>query len=168
MTGKPDIILKAITENPGIRFRGIMRKTGLTNGVLSHHLERMERRNLIAARRRPGASRFYPGGTPESDFAPMAALCSPTTRPLVLALLRANELSFTQLVRRSKRSRSVASRRLTQLVGDGIVEVLPIGRTKLYGLADRERISRLLGNRGSGMPDARASNPADMINPLRL
>ena len=33
------IILKWIFENPGIRYREILKLTGISNGVLEHHLK---------------------------------------------------------------------------------------------------------------------------------
>jgi predicted transcriptional regulator len=36
------IILKCIYENPGIRYREILKLTGISNGVLEYHLKELE------------------------------------------------------------------------------------------------------------------------------
>ena len=144
MTYRSDIILKTIAENPGIHFRGIMRKTGLMNGVLSHNLGNLERKRLIVARRGPRTSRFYSSDIPESDFELIAHLRRPTTRSLLLALLRANKLSFAQLVDSAERSKSTVSQYMSNLVRDGIVTVRVINSRNFYHLTDRKRVGRLL------------------------
>ena len=145
-----------------------MRRTGFMNGVLSYHLGRLERRNLIVAKRGPRTSRFYSRDIPESDFAMIKALRRPTPRSVLLALLHSGELSFAQLVERSKRSPSTTSLYLTQLVKDGIVAVRMVNLRKFYRLTDREGIDRLLEDHGPGILDRYASNFEDMINPLRF
>jgi len=145
-----------------------MRKTGLMNGVLSYYLGKLEHKNLIVASRGPRTSRFYSSDVSESDFVSIKALRRPTPRSLLLALLRANELSFVQLVRSARRSPSTVSLYLTQLVRDGVVETRVIGLKKFYRLTDRGRIGRLLEDHGPGILDKYASNFEDMINPLHF
>lgn len=168
MSDRANIILKIITENPGIHFRGIMRKTGFMNGVLSYHLGGLERKKLIVANRGSRTSQFYPSDIPASDFASIRALRRPTSRSLLLALLYANELSFAHLTRISNRSQSTVSMHLTRLVKDGIVEVRMIGTRKYYSLTNKMRIDRLLGDHGSGLFDTYAANLEDVMNALRL
>lgn len=37
------ILLRHIEENPGIRYRELLRMTGLANGVLTYHWPRLKR-----------------------------------------------------------------------------------------------------------------------------
>ena len=168
MSDRANIILKIITENPGIHFRGIMRKTGFMNGVLSYHLGGLERKKLIVASRGSRTSQFYPSDMPVSDFASIQALRKPTSRSLLLALLYTNELSFAHLTRISNRSQSTVSMHLARLVKDGIVEVRMDGTRKHYSLTDKTRIDRLLDDHGSGLFDTYAANFEDVMNALRL
>lgn len=52
----------AIEEEPGIHFTALMRKTGLPNGALYHHLSVLERNGLITSRRMGGRRVFSPAG----------------------------------------------------------------------------------------------------------
>jgi DNA-binding transcriptional ArsR family regulator len=54
------ILLKGIEENPGIRYRELLRLTGFVNGVLSYHLLALERANVIKVNREPRMTRYYP------------------------------------------------------------------------------------------------------------
>ena len=168
MTDRADLILKIITESPGIHFRGIMRKTGFMNGVLSYHIGSLERKKLIVASRGPRTSRFYPSDMSASDFASIQALRKPTSRSLLLALLYTDDLSFAQLVHVSNRSQSTVSMHLARLVRDGIVEVRAVSTRKSYRLTDKGKIERLLDAHGSGIFDTYAANFEDVINTLRL
>lgn len=168
MTDRADIILKIITESPGIHFRGIMRKTGFMNGVLSYHIGSLERKKLIVASRGSRTSQFYPSDISVSDFASIQALRKPTSRSLLLALLYKSDLSFAQLVRISGRSQSTVSMHLARLVKDGIVEVRTVRTRKSYSLTDKMKIDRLLDDYGSGIFDTYAANLEDVINTLRL
>lgn len=168
MTDRADRILKIIESNPGIHFRGIMHKTGFMNGVLSHHLAKLEGSNRIVAERAPRTTRFYPNGIPESDFVVIRALRRPTPRALLLALLHDDGLSFVQLVARSGRSPSTVSLYLAQLVRDGLVRIRTIDLKKRYYLTDRGAVDRLLDVCGPGLLDKYAANFEDLINPLNF
>ena len=168
MTDRADIILRIITESPGIHFRAIMRKTGFMNGVLSYHIGSLESKKLIVANRGPRTSRFFRSDISVSDFASIQALRKPTSRSLLLALLYKHDLSFAQLVHASNRSQSTVSMHLARLVREGIVEVRTVRARKSYSLTDRKKIDRLLDDHGSGIFDVYAANFEDMVNTLHL
>jgi predicted transcriptional regulator len=44
MTERDSQIQEIIEKNPGIQFREIMRSSGLKNGVLSHYLDKLEKK----------------------------------------------------------------------------------------------------------------------------
>jgi len=55
------IILKYIDKFPGIRYREILRLTGLTNGTLEYHLKILESTHKVAVFRRDGIrAGYYP------------------------------------------------------------------------------------------------------------
>lgn len=45
------LLMKHIEQIPGIRYRELLRLTGLVNGVLSYHLSALERANVIKVNR---------------------------------------------------------------------------------------------------------------------
>ncbi len=55
------VILKQIDKNPGIRYRELLRLTGLTNGGLEYHLKILERSHKVKVDRHDGRrTRYYP------------------------------------------------------------------------------------------------------------
>src|SRR5437867_3898008 len=54
------IILKSIDEVPGIRYRELLRLTGLTNGALEYNLRMLERTQKVKVDRQDGKrARYY-------------------------------------------------------------------------------------------------------------
>ena len=61
-------ILIAIIQNPGIRYRELLRLTDLSNGVLAYHLKRIEKsRRIIVVRQNKKTTRYYSHGIPIGD-----------------------------------------------------------------------------------------------------
>ena len=42
MATREEMIFSEIKNNPGIRFRELMKKVGITNGVMSYYLRKLE------------------------------------------------------------------------------------------------------------------------------
>lgn len=53
-------ILAEIHDNPGIRYRELLRRTDCANGTLSYHLHRLERTKLIRSDEQDGRRVFFP------------------------------------------------------------------------------------------------------------
>ncbi len=54
------IINKHILDNPGRHFRAIKKDLKLTTGVLSYHLDRLEKERFVTSRKEGKYKRFYP------------------------------------------------------------------------------------------------------------
>jgi len=52
-------LLLRIDENPGIRYRELLRLVNSSNGVLSYHIEKLERMDLINVERRTRIRDFF-------------------------------------------------------------------------------------------------------------
>ena len=116
-------LLRIIEDNPGIRFRSIMRLSGMKNGVLTHHLRRMERAGRIRVMRGPRQTSYSSPGINEDQLRVACALQRSTPRAILLALAAEDGLRFSNLVDRCKRSPSTISLYLTGMTRDGLVAV---------------------------------------------
>ena len=59
--GSKALILKQIDKSPGIRYRELLRLTGLTNGGLEYHLKILEKSHKVKVDRHDGRrTRYYP------------------------------------------------------------------------------------------------------------
>ena len=65
---RPELILKTIEKNPGIRYREIMGELGLKNGTLSHHLRKLEKQSVLRVERTPRVARFYSLSVNEAEI----------------------------------------------------------------------------------------------------
>ncbi|ABK78398.1 uncharacterized protein conserved in archaea [Cenarchaeum symbiosum A] len=160
-------IMEVITKNPGIKFREIMRATGLKNGVLSHHLGKMERSGTVQAVREPRQTRFYPLEISESESKIIKSLRRGTPRKILRSLMLNKEgLEFGEIVNESSKSPSTVSLYLSRMVDDGVVQVALENRKKRYFISERASVDRLIEDYHPGMLDAPAGGIEDIINVL--
>ena len=47
MASREELIISEIKSNPGIRFRELMKKVGITNGVMSYYLRKLEQSESV-------------------------------------------------------------------------------------------------------------------------
>ena len=53
MVSREEMIFSEIKSNPGIRFRELMKQIGVTNGVMSYYLQKLEQSESVWAERTP-------------------------------------------------------------------------------------------------------------------
>ena len=163
---RPTKLISIIKKNPGIQFREIMRTTGLKNGVLSHHLGKLERDGVVKAHRGPRQVRFYPLEITEYDSKIIKALRRSTPREIISSLILNEKLEFQAIVKNVERSPSTVSLYLSQLVADNVVLVKLEGRKKTYSIKDRFAVDKLIEEYHPTMVDKQAESFADTFTSL--
>ena len=153
-----------IDDNPGIRFREIMRSSGLKNGVLSYYLKKLEVTGVVKVVRGPRQVRFYSPSITEEESIVIKALRKETPRALLLALIKEDGLEFSQLVKEVKKSPSTVSLYLSQIVADGLVEIKFVELKKRYHIKVREIMDKLIEEHRPGSLDKPTSGFVDIIN----
>lgn len=166
MTSRVVMLRTVIENNPGIHFRGLMRETGLMNGVLSYHLSKLEKDGRVKAVRSAGQARFYPPSVTDAEMVVIKALRRTTPKALLLALLHEDGVSFVHLVKNVKKSPSTVSMYLSQLIKDGLVEMRLCNLKKQYHLTARDLVDRLIEDYGPSIIGRQASGFEDIINSL--
>ena len=164
MTDRDLQIQQIIENNPGIQFREIMRTSGLKNGVLSHYLGKLEKNGIIKVMRGPRQVRFFPPQITDDESIVIKALRKQTPRDLLLALITEDGLEFSELVKEVKKSPSTVSLYLSQLVGDGLVEIKIVNLKKRYHIKARELVDKLIEDYRPGLLEKPASGFEDIIN----
>ena len=159
-------LTQIIENNPGIQFRQIMRSSGLKNGVVSHHISKLEKNGIIKVVRGPRQTRFYSPKITEDESKVIKALRRQTPRDLLLALIQENGIGFTQLVKEVRKSPSTVSLYLSQLVGDELVEVRLFGLKKRYYIKARDLIDKLIEDYRPSLLEKPTSGFEDIINSL--
>lgn len=159
-------IISIVEKNPGIKFREIMRETGLKNGVLSYHARKLEETGSVKIERKAGETRFYPLCVTEEESSLITSLRRDTQRYILLALLENNSLSFNDIVGKVKKSPSTVSTFLSKLVDDNIVEIKIVELRKVYLLRNADMVHEIIEKYNPVLLERTAYNFADTFSNL--
>ena len=157
-------LVSIISKNPGIKFREIMRATGMKNGVLSHHLGKLEKSGTVQVQRGLRQTRFYPLHFSEKESKVVKALRRETPRAIISALILNDNIEFNEIVKQVKKAPSTVSLYLSQLVDDEIVRVKILEKKKAYKIEDKELIDKLIEQYRPSMLEKPTAGLEDIIN----
>ena len=163
---RPELILKTIEKNPGIRYREIMGELGLKNGTLSHHLQKLEEQSVLRVERTPRVARFYPLSVNEAEIPIITRLRQETPRRILRLLLDLDEVNFSEMFLRIKRSPGTTSRYVTELVDDGIVKDRFEKGKRFFSLPDKYTVNKLISKYHPDLMDKTTENYSDVIESL--
>ena len=163
---RPELILKTIEKNPGIRFREIMYELELKNGTLSHHLQKLEEQSVLRVERTPRVARFYPLSVNEAEIPIITRLRQETPRRILRLLLDLDEVNFSEMFLRIKRSPGTTSRYVTALVDDGIVKDRFENGKRFFSLPYKYTVNKLISKYHPDLMDKTTENYSDIIESL--
>lgn len=159
-------IIDIVEKHPGIKFREIMRETGMKNGVLSYHARKLEKNGIVKVERGPRQTRFYPLGLTSEESVLIRSLRQETPRQILLSLLGAEPLTFNKIVENVKKSPSTVSIYLSQLIEDSIVEIKIIELKKVFHIKDEEIVQKAINKYHPTLIERSADTLADIFNSL--
>ena len=163
---RPELILKTIEKNPGIRFREIMDELELKNGTLSHHLQKLESQSVLRVERTPRVARFYPLSVKNEEIPFIKRLRQETPRRILRLLLDVDEVNFSEMFLRIKRSPGTTSRYVTELVDDGIVKDRFEKGKRFFSLPYKNTVNKLISKYHPDLVDKTTENYSDVIESL--
>ena len=163
---RPELILKTIEKNPGIRYREIMGELGLKNGTLSHHLQKLEEQSVLRVERTPRVARFYPLSVNEAEIPIITRLRQETPRRILRLLLDLDEVNFSEMFLRIKRSPGTTSRYVTELVNDDIIKDRFENGKRFFSLPDKYTVDKLISKYHPDLMDKTTENYSDVIESL--
>jgi predicted transcriptional regulator len=138
--------LTHINKHPGIRYRQLLRLSGLANGVLSFHLKKLKRLKIVKAKKLGhNTTRYYPIAvkTTESDI--LDHLLDSTRRKIIFFLLARSNCRFKEIVYHINRAPSTTSFQLQRLERVGIISVRRVNKNnQFYRLKNKSRIVRIV------------------------
>lgn len=159
------MLLKNIEGNPGIRYRELLRMTGLVNGVLTYHLSALEKANVVKVDRQSRMTRYYPMSVSDSESAILRFVRHDPVRQIVLFILDHDLCTFSEIVDHTKKAPSTVSSHLKRLKEAGIVSVR-YGEYQLYRLAEKDLIAEVLSKYRASLVDRVVDNYAEMVEEL--
>lgn len=158
-------ILKAISNNPGIRYRELGRQTGFANGVLTYNLNILEQFGYVNKFRHNNITRYYPLGVPSSDLKVISHLRVHSEKNIILFLLDHDFCTFNEIVKHLRKAPSTISWHLKRLCEDGIL-VVHHGKYNLYRINDKKLVSQMLHTYKESFTDKIVNNLVDIADEL--
>jgi len=159
-------IFQVIEKNPGIKFREIMRETGMKNGVLEYYAAKLEKEGTVKIERSPGQTRFYPPGVSDEDKLLIKNLRQETPKQILAALLQYETLSFSEIVEKIQKSPATVSSYLSQVTKDDIVESVLVNFKKKYSVKDKEKLQTIIDKYHPSLIESSADHLADTFSSL--
>ena len=166
MASREELIISEIKSNPGIRFRELMKKVGITNGVMSHYLRKLEENESVWIERTPRVTRFYSSDLSEDEAKLVKRLRQETPKKILVALVQNDQLTFKEIVLKIAKSPSTTSFYLSQLVKDNIVATSKSDFVKVYFNVERKRIANIIEEYHPDIIEQASDNFADIISSL--
>ena len=159
------MLLRSIEENPGIRYRELLRMTGLANGVLTYHLAAFEKTDVVKVDRQARITRYYPASVSDNESAILKFVRHDPVRQIVLYILDHDLCTFNEIVSYTRKAPSTVSSHLKRLKEAGIVSIR-YGEYQLYRLAEKDRVAEVLSKYRASFADKIVDNYAEMVEEL--
>ena len=162
-----EMLLVTINSMPGIRYRELLRLTGLCNGVLAHHLNILEKSFQIRVdrQRENRTTRYYSTNIPRRESDILRQLKNNVSRQIIKFIIGHNLCTFNELVEHSGKASSTVSWYLKRLREAGIISVRNT-EYQLYYIENAELVSEVLDKYRESFIDATVTSYSQMIEEL--
>ncbi|MGB7955232.1 MAG: ArsR family transcriptional regulator [Candidatus Nitrosopolaris sp.] len=139
------LILEQIAKTPGLRYKELLRSTGLTNGTLEYHLKIMEKTNKVTVERHNGRrARYFPIYIPTDESQILGYTRNKVARQIVSFTLEHGLCTFGEIVEYIKKAPSTASWHLKRLSDGGIISITYRQEYQLYSLVNNNLVREVL------------------------
>jgi DNA-binding transcriptional ArsR family regulator len=160
------LLMKNIEQTPGIRYRELLRLTGLVNGVLSYHLSALERANVIKVNRESRITRYYPVNISDKESAILKFVRHEPIRQILLFILEHDMCTFNEIVDHTGKAPSTVSSHLKRLREADIVLIRHGEFHQLYRIGERDLIAEVLSKYTASFTDKVVDNYTEMLEEL--
>ena len=161
------IILEQIAKTPGIRYKELLRSTGLTNGNLEYHLKILERIHKLKVDRLDGRrARYYPIDISTDEAHIVGYVRNNVARQIVSFILEHDLCTFGEIVGHISKAPSTASWHLKRLSEAAILSVTFGQEYQLYRVINNNLVKQVLCNYEESSVDKMANEYYDMFGQL--
>jgi predicted transcriptional regulator len=158
-------ILELVSKNPGISYSEIMRETGFKNGVLSHHLSKIEEAGKIIVQRSPRVMRIYPCGTEDQEAQLIKNLRNPTMKKIIVSLLD-RELSFKEITKKTGKSQGTVSVYLKEMTEQNIISRKLHESELVFELVNSSYVREVIAKHQTSLFERTADNISDIFSSI--
>jgi predicted transcriptional regulator len=161
-------LLQYINENPGIRYRELLRLTCIANGVLAYHLAVLEKSHHIKVDRskKNKITRYYPIGIPAGESEILGYIRNNGVRQIILFILEHDLCTFIEIVEHLRKAPSTISWYLKRLRVAGIISVKYGQEYQLYQILNPELVADVLYKYKESLADKVVNNYTQMVDEL--
>ena len=139
------VILKQIGETPGIRYRELVRSTGLSNGTLEYHLRILERTHKVKVDISDGRrGRYYPIDILANESNIIGFIRNNVSRQIVTFILEHELCTFGEILEHIKKAPSTLSWYLKRLSKAAIISVTYGKEYQLYQVLNSKFVQEIL------------------------
>ena len=175
-------LLISIGENPGIRYRELLRLVNSSNGVLSYHIHKLEKSELLNVDRKSRITSF-PRNISNELMVLLGILRNQTSYDILKLLYESGPVSQSEIVNHTKKSASTISWYMKKLLVDDIIYIknkqrtydgnndlsykmqLAGKRVNYYDLSNRNLVSEVM-NKVNKYIDSAMDNYSSVIDSL--
>ncbi len=139
------VIFELVNEVPGLHFREIMRRLGISTGNLTYQLNYLVKHGIIIIVEDENLKRYYPSGKlNEKEKRILGVLRNETSRGLVLFVLLNPNSEFSKIAENFDLKLSKVSYYLNKLVDKEILRKVRKGRNVIYNVVDEVIVANVL------------------------
>ena len=160
-------IIQFVNETPGIRYRELLRITGVSNGVLSYHLNLLDNSGKVRVHRvNNRTTRYFSHDVSIAESNVIGLLRQTTTRKIIMYLLESGSCGFNDIVKYTKKVPSTVSWHLSRLKDANIIKVRRQNELNYYEIKiDKFTLQNLLNKyESSFITEQIVDDYVDMIN----
>ena len=161
-----DKIVKYVNEIPGIRYRELLRITGISNGVLSYHLNLLENSGKIRVNRvNNRVTRYFSYDVSLHETYVIGLLRQETSRKIIMYILEKGTCGFNDIIIHTRKVPSTISWHMARLKAANIVKVRKQYEFKYYEIGmDKLILQDLLSKYKSSFTEKIVDDYIVMIN----
>ena len=161
-----DKIVKCVNEIPGIRYRELLRITGISNGVLSYHLNLLDNSGKIRVNRvNNRVTRYFSYDVSLHETYVIGLLRQETSRKIIMYILEKGTCGFNEIILHTRKVPSTISWHMARLKAANIVKVRKQYEFNYYEIGmDRLILQDLLSKYKSSFTEKIVDDYIDMIN----
>ena len=159
-------IIQFVNEMPGIRYRELLRMTGVSNGVLSYHLNLLDISGRVQIHRvNDRVTRYFSHDVSSVESNIIGLLRQNTTRKIIVYIMEYGPCGFNDLVNYAKKVPSTVSWHLSKLKDANIIKIGRQNELYYYEIKiNKLTLQNLLNKYKSSFTDQIVEDYTDMIN----
>ena len=160
-----DFIEQIISENPGIHFREIQRKSGAAVGQVEYHIYQLERMEKISIKKDGKLKRYFLlNNTGFNDRKILYFLRNKFSRDIIFYLLE-NESAELSMFLSGRKSKQENTRQvISDMINQGIIHTESKSSTNYLFLTDPENTMLMLKKFRESFLDTMSSNIMSMLD----